>query len=110
MKLRQIKTADQLPENAAYYSTEYERRGRNHIHWYVLYDQDFNKIENVEILYTNVLSGLSRIARADQVDDVKYLAYDLEKLNDDFYAVRKNEDTSATLKDMCNVVKPKNWK
>lgn len=110
MKLRQIKTADQLPENAAYYSTEYERRGRNHTYWYALYDKDFKQIENVEILYTNALSGLSRIARADQVDAVIYLAYDLEKLNDDFYAVRKNEDTCATLKDMCDAVKPKNWK
>ena len=110
MKLRQIKTADQLPGNAVYYSTEYKRIGNKHIHWYTLYDKDFKQIENIEILYTNALSGLSRIARANQIEDAKYLAYDLEKLNDNFYAVRKTEDTSATLKDMCDAVKPKNWK
>lgn len=110
MKLRQIKSSDQIPQNAIYYSTEYERRGRDHIHWYALYDMDFRKIEDVEILYINAISGLIRIVKADRINDVSLQMYKMIKLNDNFYKVVKDEDTAIATECITNSVKPKTWR
>lgn len=106
--LRKITSAEQI-SGAKYYSNEYKRIGHKHIEWTTLYNADFEPIEDVEVIYTNALLRLTRIVKASQIDHPKYLAYDLKKLNNDFYAVEKNEDTSDTLKDISKALNPKNW-
>lgn len=107
-KLREIISSDQLG-NAVYYSNEYKRVGNNHLYWTTLYDASFKPIENVHVKYTDVISRLTRIVRTSNKNDLSLLAYDLRKLNDDFYAVEKNEYTSDAIKVIANSVKPMNW-
>ena len=107
-KMREITSSNQLNSDAVYYSEEYKRIGNNHFHWTTLYNAKFEPIENVHVRYTNVLSGLRRIVRAEDKDDLSLLAYDLRKINDDFYAVERNEYTSDAIKAIADSVKPAN--
>ncbi|MDE6314799.1 MAG: hypothetical protein K2M46_14495 [Lachnospiraceae bacterium] len=109
-ELRVIEKKEQLGAEVVYYSDEYERRGNNHLHWTRLYGADFELLEEVTIKYTNAISELKRIVRAERKNDIALTAYDLEKLNDDFYLVKSNEDTSEALKAICNSVEPKGWR
>lgn len=107
--LRVIESKEQLNAEAVYYSDEYERRGNHHLHWTRLYNAEFELLEEVTVKYTNAIGKLKRIVRAERKNDIALMAYDLEKLNDNFYLVKSNEDTSEALKAICSSVKSKGW-
>ena len=108
--MKRIKTKEQINPNAVYYSDEYIKEGRSFSSYTKLYDSNFEPIEDVEVVYTNALSGLTRIVKADQINDLSLQAYKLIKLNDNFYKIVKDEDTAIALKCIANSVKPKNWR
>ena len=97
--LRVIKTLDDLPENAVYYSPEYKRLGNYHIHWYRLYDSHCNTIEDVDVKYTSAIEGLRRIIKKSDIEKSKIFlsAYMLEHFNDDYMFVNKTDDTGKAL-------------
>lgn len=107
--LRVIETKEQLSTEAMYYSNEYERRGNNHLHWTRIYNEKFEILEEVVVKYTNAIDGLKRIVREERKGDIALAAYDLEKLNDDFYLIKSNEDTQEALNAIANSVKPEGW-
>lgn len=107
--LRTVRTTEDLPTGAAFYSMEYERWGRNHFSWYRIYDKNFDPIENVKVLYTNSLTGLRRIVHEDSKDDMAMQAYKLEKASDKYYYVIETDATTEILTAMCNSVKPGRW-
>ena len=105
-ELRKIENKDQISSNVIYYSNEYERHGSNHIHWITFYDSSFNPIEDVNVKYANLLSGLKQIVKAENKNNIIYSAYDLKQLNESFYLVEKNKDTSGLLKAMAESFDP----
>ena len=107
--MKRVEMKEQINPNAVYYSDEYITKGRKISSFTRLYNSDFEPIEDVEVIYTKSLSGLTRIAKADRINDIALRAYDLVKLNNDFYKVVKNDDTASALGCIADVVKPKNW-
>lgn len=103
-KGRIIKTAAELPANAAYYNEMTENI--NAVKYYEftrLYDQDFKAIEDAQIAYSAILEGLPRIAEAQQKDTDAFLsAYKLEDLHNGFYKVIETEGTLKGLISACN--------
>ena len=74
------------------------------------YDVEFNVTRYVKVKFTNVFDGMTRIVSADKASDISLSAYQLDKINDKYYAVVKTEDTTQMLDAMCHSVKPKEWK
>lgn len=107
--LRVIEKKEDVRQDVVYYSNEYERKGSKHLHWTRFYNKDFEVIEDVVVRYTNAISELKRIVAAEHKNDIALAAYDLAKLNDNFYLVKSNEDTGEALKAIAESVKPKGW-
>lgn len=91
--LRRVKT---LPGGTAYYIMEYWRSGSNHYHWITCLDADLHEIEQVICDYTP--AAATWLVRAKNARDDAMLAFDLTPLNDQYYIVRRNADTSNALK------------
>lgn len=96
-----------LNDKAVYYSREYEREGNTHYHYVNLYNNDLEFLESVKVQYTNIIEQLIRVVSAEKKNDYSYAAYDLEKINNNYYLVKTNEDTSELLKASAEVMKPK---
>lgn len=105
-KERTIKAAAELPANAVYYNEMAEDLNTAKYYEFTrLYDQNFKAIEDVQIAYTAVLKGLSRIIEARQKDTDAFLsAYKLENLHNGFYKVIETESTLKGLISVCNSV------
>lgn len=104
--IRTIQSKSELPEGAAYYINEYERKGNDHLRWTAIYDLECNLLENVTVKYTDAISGLRRIIKKKDVEREKIWlsAYDLEPLNNEYMLVSKNDDTGRTLEAAANAV------
>ncbi len=105
-----IKNKEDILNTEKYYSREYERCGNKHLSYYNLYDDNFNITRSVSVLFTNSIEHLTRIVDINNKEDISLIPYDLIPLNENFMMVNKNTDTSEYLKDICNSVKPKNWR
>lgn len=69
--LRTIIKAEDLPENAAYYTFTATEIGRDGISYYIIFDKDFNDIEAVLVRYTDALKGLIQVS--DESDNVAHI-------------------------------------
>ena len=94
--LPKIASARDLPEGAAFFSWEglYTRSVSQD--WVVIYDDEFNVLGTFRVQYTSALSGIDRIARADDKDPI-LMAYARIPLNPAFDLIEPDADTMALL-------------
>ena len=85
-----------IGENEKYYEDAREQTGRRTYKRYTnLYDDDFNLTRTVD--GTIAVQDLTRVVREKDKGQTALLAYNLINLNNGFYKVEKDEDTTASL-------------
>lgn len=97
--LRKIKNTSDIPTAATYFENRYDEEARTT--YIVLYNSNFEEIENVYVIYTSAFNNLSRIVKEEHKNNLALFAYDLEDLHNGFYLVKKNEETSQGLRSTC---------
>lgn len=107
--LRKIKKVEDVQTEVVYYSDEYERHGNTHYSYCNLYDENFELLESVKVLYTNSIKHLKRIVSEKHKDDYSLAAYTIEPIGNGFCYVISDRDTKKALEAMCESVKPKTW-
>ncbi len=108
-QIRKINKEEDFDKKVRYYSDEYIRVGNSHFNFVRLYDENFDLLEDVTIVYTNLLKNLTEIT--DKPDAIAMAAYHLEPLEKGFYRICKTEYTEQALESISKTIaKESGWR